>query len=496
MGRWFREDKAAARAVLVLLLVLAAGWSLYGLYGHETIRAAYEGRSHRLLNRAIEGQAGRPLEEYLATADRLAVEASILLALAFFFVLRVARPGRLRRFELAALCACLIVLNLAVILPLTAEDSGWDFTIVCRAMRALEHGDDPYIVENLAKHAGDDFGPARFPFVSPPVCIGLFRGLCFFNRFFSPGTTYRIAWSLLLAASFLFIWRSTSRRRPGPEPLFLAALLATGFMAAYWNFLTGNFALIELALLSVAFYGVMRKKYYLAGAFLTVMGLVKFLPLLFGGLFLLLPGGKRTRAKVIALMLLLFVLVNLASYALAPGLMRSYYMAATGRLPQYSPMQEGGSKWNPSLFFLVEEVAGRLSGNKAIAFPVLYGLYACFIVLAFLTYARREERAFADIFSLGVLALLLLLPRLKPYSFILALPSVYFLTRGLDMRGKFLTLLAVSAGPLLFAGTVWRTGDFLLPGIVRDYGQAIWLLVFFTAYRLGPGSRVIAEQTA
>ncbi|GEM_PF-790852 len=57
--------------ILILAMCLAAGWLLYGSFGHQFIRSLYEGRSIGPLNQIIGSQDIHPLDFYLRKGDNL-----------------------------------------------------------------------------------------------------------------------------------------------------------------------------------------------------------------------------------------------------------------------------------------------------------------------------------------------------------------------------------------------------------------------------------------
>jgi len=85
----------------VLFLSLAIGWISYGLFGHQFIRAMYEGRMVGFLNRIIEGQAKYPLGYYLKIADGLFFGANIVFCIAIltFLLTLMSRRFVKNRFD-------------------------------------------------------------------------------------------------------------------------------------------------------------------------------------------------------------------------------------------------------------------------------------------------------------------------------------------------------------------------------------------------------------
>ena len=74
-----KENKISTVFILTLLLSLAVGWILYALFGHQFIKAVYEGKSIAFLNRIITSQAAYPPEYYFQRADDLFFYSSYLI---------------------------------------------------------------------------------------------------------------------------------------------------------------------------------------------------------------------------------------------------------------------------------------------------------------------------------------------------------------------------------------------------------------------------------
>lgn len=74
-----KENKITISLVSVLVLCLTVGWILYLLFGHQLIKAVYEGKSIEALNTLIKYQNEHPIEYYLNRADVLAYIYTIVI---------------------------------------------------------------------------------------------------------------------------------------------------------------------------------------------------------------------------------------------------------------------------------------------------------------------------------------------------------------------------------------------------------------------------------
>src|SRR3990167_8828926 len=127
------------------------------------------------------------------------------------------------------------------------------------------------------------------------------------------------------------------------NPLLLVTLLASGFLATFWNFFTGNIGLLELLLLSLCFYFTIKEKYYLAMFPLAFIALLKIIPLGLMSIFIFSGISKSSKLKVLSSGVILFIFFSSLSYILFPDITHSYYLALMGKIgKQISPIHEKG----------------------------------------------------------------------------------------------------------------------------------------------------------
>ena len=384
-----------------------------------------------------------------------------------------------------AACILLIVLNVALVIA-RSGGAGWDYIAYRSAVLAFLDGRDPYIVENLSKYS--DWS---WPFVYPPSTLVLLCPVVFFAEIVG----YPVLWLLFLAASFLIV-RSFDR---DSQPLFLATILTTGFMASYHNFRTGNIGLIELALFCWAFKSLYRKKHTLSAIFVGLTAWFKVYPIMIGGLFVFRKGPLRGKIKPLFALVLVIVLIGGSSWLFFPRLTISYLGAVTGRIAgQHNPVKEADGSTNPSSLILFKEAGERYLGAIPGASTVLYVLCAGLILGIFIREARREGRDFLEVFSLGTWAILLLLPRLKSYSLTLALIPAYFLLKDIDTRRKLWAIFLIGFVPFGLAAVYFVLRDLDLSSswigrqvlFLSEFRQWLCLLVAFIYFCRVPSGRV------
>lgn len=402
-------------------------------------------------------------------------EVGIIFTAVLCFLPLIIKHQKTLHYIWITLCTFLMVFNVNLI-AMNFHKAGWDFNVYCAAVKVFENNGNPYLVNEVQKLSGNSL-----PFIYPPISIFLFKTFCYLNSIFNVRISYHILWCIFILGIFFIIKKGDKCF----SPLLLVTLLLSGFLATFWNFFTGNIGLFELLLLSVCFYFVIKGKYYLAMFPLTLIALLKIIPLALIGIFILSGITKSSRLKVLLFGVLLFIFFSSLSYFLFPDITHSYYLSLMGKLgKQISPIYEKGGISNPSTFYMVKSVSEMLFGNNFIVSLTIYILLIAFIFAIFLDYVLKNDRDFLDILSAWVLFFLIVSPRLKPYSFAFALIPVYFLIKDFTERYKFLAIFIVSVIPLLrlrlysfFAASTEPL--FILGNTIFDYNQSICLLIFF-----------------
>jgi len=383
-----------------------------------------------------------------------------------------------------ALCIFLVVLTIGIIRK-SYYETGWDFNVYIAAVSAFENGIDPYSVEALQKY---QVQTNPLPFIYPPISLLFFKSLivlCKKMYLLNFRINYYILWCLFLTGTF-FVVRKGDKDF---QPLLFITLLTTGFIASFWNFMTGNIGLVELFLFSLTFYFILKDRYYLSAAFIALTGTMKIIPLIYVVFFVFSKKSNSFKWKVVLLSVILFVLISATSYFLFPDITYPYYQSLIGNLGVEGGLfLKSGGIINPSLFFLIRDISRKLFCESHIASLSIYTLFVGGVIALFIRYVLEKDRDFVKIFSLGVIAFFLVFPRSSPYSFTFVLLPVYFLAKEFDMRNKFLTVLIVSAVPLItllkLVTNVFLYGrkDDSYFTKVLNYSQSICLLIFFVFF--------------
>lgn len=476
---WYTENRIHLGVVGAMLMGLLAMWILYGWVGHSLIRALYEATPGHFGYGWIQERHMHPLEVYLALGDHILQEITLLtLGGIFISFLIPYQRGEVGNFRWKVLCVSLIFGNLLLMaVPRAVMGPVHDFQNVCAAVDVWLRGKDPYLVANTIEYCG-----FPYPFVYPPFSLYWIQGLCYGNRWLGFQANYFLLFSIVFLGIFFVIRRGDDHFHPW---LFITLLL-TGFFSAHYGVLFGNMIWVELFFLAMAFYWILKEKYSLAGVFLAFGSVLRIFPILFGLPFILAPQARGRRWKNLWIMGSLFGGILVCSFLQSPAMTVSAFRAILGKIPgQVSPALEGGGAMTPTPYFLIKDLMVPIGGEDGLVF-LLYGLFALLTVGIFAQFVKRRNRSFLEIFSAGVLVVLILFPRVKPYYFIWASLPVYFLVRTWNRKDIQWAVLIVSGLPLILYGLSWgMVSDFYLGRFFRylelpiEYGQGMALFFFF-----------------
>lgn len=302
-------------------------------------------------------------------------------------------------------------------------DTAIDLGVYCGAVKALKLGKDPYVVDNLVL---DEINTG-LPFRYPPITLLIFPPLCMYRL-------HNLFYTIILVILY-FVVKSFDKKFDG---FYLQILFLVGFMAVYHNFTSGNIPVIELIFLTFAIYCVFKKKYYTASMFIGIMGIFKYIPLVYASLFLLAPISFSKRIKAVLIAPLTLGILHLVSYIIFPSITKSYYKLLFFGYPMVD--QEG--LYNPSVFSIIKYIAHQ--------FP--YFLYVFFIITIIILYfimIKKLGLTYPEKFLLGILSIMVILPELKPYTYIFAIIPIYFLTKTSNVRTRFYNILIIGLLPLI-----------------------------------------------
>jgi hypothetical protein len=370
---------------------------------------------------------------------------------------------------------CLLLIVLTIIrVCINFNSFGWDNKVICGGVKCFYAGQDPYYVQNLQKysHIPD------LPFVYFPLALILFFPLCFF----STPIVYYTVWLLFLLLIFLFA-KKIDKLQGKADNIFLITILITGFSAFYINLLTGNIGLIEGVIFSISLFFIVKERYYASAILLGIISSLKLFPITLSMLFLLVKGSWKKKLTITLICLLGFLFMHLLSTMLFPTLTVSYIKTITGSVDGQFKLIEEFGEVNPSSYaFLKETLSLFVKSNMAFYFA--YISFCLVIAILFVMHIRSNKEAFFEKFCLGVIGMMLIWIRLKPYSFIWALLPIYLLVKESSFKKKMLILGLISFIPDL----VILLGGYIFPSfrstILFGYTNffcllAVYLLLVF-----------------
>jgi len=221
-------NRRAVVFTLILLLLLAIAYVAYSLFGHQLVKAIYEGRSIEALNRLIESERVNPLEHYYAIADKLFIWYLVLFTLFFIVVLGLLSSWNLLvLFVASTLIALLFSSGLILAKILSAPSEEWNASRLAWTF-SLVHGYQLYYPATT--------GPA-LPVVHGPLQAFTYLPATLFN---SP--TPALIFASFISACFYFLpilWLHIGKNLTEPRKL-LSGLYA---FACFCLFTFGSRAL-------------------------------------------------------------------------------------------------------------------------------------------------------------------------------------------------------------------------------------------------------------
>lgn len=328
--------------------------------------------------------------------------------------------GKLKKLARAAL----VVLTAAVAgaYVIAGSRHPWDFETYYYAARALRGGLNPYSLEVLSEIARK---PLELPFLYPPIALAVFLPFTWL-----PIGTAASVWlglKCLLLGALIGVWQRDFLPEINRSTVVVIALL--GFnLTALWDLRTGNVALLEAALLWLAFMSYVRGRDRLTVYWIAMGSMFKLLPILLVGLLgLVRRPGRQRLAMIVAGIAFLAVIVSLP-----PGL-SSEWREALFRGRGDRPAGDV----NPSALGVADWLVGALELPAAAAPNVALGFYLLFCaavvtisigpLLKLQAIGSRKDQVISV-----VLLWLLLSPRTMVYSYVMALVPVLCVIRSLN----------------------------------------------------------------
>lgn len=376
---------------------------------------------------------------------------------------------RLWKIVYVILCLALLALaayqfyNLLIRFPIFAPD----YRGYVGAVQSLNHLQNPYILDNI-----NQYGWPVIQFVYPPHTLYFFWFLQFVFIFQDVRVYYAFLLLLLLISSYLILTLDKK-----PDYLFFTTLLVTGFISLWWNFTRGNKDILFLFLFAVIFTLLIMGKYSQSS---IVMGLTIGFSLFttpFVTLYLAVRRPILERLFPIAVSFGIVAALFLMSYCINPVFLESYISTLQGSDSQL--IQLDG--WNcPTPYGLFYHLIENVSAGNIVPVVLVSAVYIGLILYATWNYYQRHDGDDLKIYSLIMLSVFMILPRMMPYNFIILVIPLYLLFKDCSYRIRFLVLAVVSLLPLF----VWYLPVFsinrdTLPFLLGPYVQAYSLFLIF-----------------
>jgi len=334
---------------------------------------------------------------------------------------------------LCAILLCLTAVQIFIVVP--NPPSGMDYRVFKGAVQSLNNGEDPYSLSNVRYFVG-----GSLPFNYPPHTLLCFWCLQFLFVYQSIWIYYAVLVAFLAAGGYLIA--ITDQK---PQHLFLITLLLTGFMGTFWNFQTGNKDIIFLFLFAWIFYLLMREKFWQSAIIMGLMGSFSLITLPFIAIYLVVKHSVTDRIRYILLSIGVVAVIFLITWLLTPSLFLSYIENIRG---SSSPLYDESGINTPTPFLMFAALLNPTKTGITIPSLVVSLLYVGLILgTSFYVFKKNPDKPLI-VYSFVILAIFMMLPRIKLYDFIIIIPSVYFLFRDYSDKVKILVLAVISLLPL------------------------------------------------
>lgn len=296
----------------------------------------------------------------------------------------------------------------------------WDFRVYYSAASCYLEGLDPYNMANLFKQHRN---VAPLPYLYPPLALYYFLpfGLLKVKTAIFVYVSIKIIALVALFRAWLKIY---------PDKKYLIGLLwlaLLGFNAAlHKDFITGNISVFEQLAIWWGIYYLLKDRLWPFAILILLISTVKLLPIVFLGFLLFSPSRKKW--QVLFTSIGIFGIYLLANRLFEPALTEKYILAFADSVPK-----EGGIT-NASSFEFFKTLFKQFLPNadlKLAAIPYLLFAVTVAIITSVQLFRLSNNTSYrVRLHTLLTLcmALILVLPRLKDYSYILAIFPVFYLS--------------------------------------------------------------------
>jgi hypothetical protein len=379
-----------------------------------------------------------------------------------------------------AFCVLLLFLTAGqLFIGLSGSFAGMDYRVYKGAVQSVNHGEDPYYLLNINQYSGE-----WLPYNYPPHTLLFFWCLQVFFIFENIWIYYVFLIVLLAASAYLIV-----KTDKDPQHLFLFTLLVTGFLGTFYNFFDGNKDILFLLMFAGIFYLMVREKFWQSSIIMGLMGSFSLITLPFIAIYVVVKRPIIERAAYILLSIGVVAAIFLITWWLTPSLLLSYIENLRG---SSSPLLDVFGWATPTPFLMFTVFLNQPDSRFTIPLVLVSLIYAGLILAATWYVIQKNKENPLLVYSFVTLAIFMLLPRIKPYNFVILVPALYFLFRDYGYRIKILVLTVISLVPLLFwyypsirhnFPEMFRAG-ILIFSIVNYVYTVCLILIFVVAFAL------------
>jgi hypothetical protein len=369
--------------------------------------------------------------------------------------------GRLK-WSYALFIALFGYLLYVLIVETQKEENFWDFKIYYHS--ASKKIDNPYNAEELQAHHKDATKLLSYKYL--PLTKHVFR----LFRLFNYPTALSIYLCLQITVFLAFIFLMNQQLSRG-DPVLMVVFLLIFNTCFFLAFRSGNLMPALSLLVLYGFIGLRQGKPRQFVICILLASCFKLFPIVFLGLSYL---EKEPRVKKTALMgfgaFLLFILLNMLQWEQFLYFLEAI-SATTSELGAINP-----NSWSISQefsYFIMSHKLG-FEGWKGLALILYFGLVLVVIWRTAKYLLNRKKGGFSwELISIVMLALVLVLPRVKDYDYFLVIPAAYYVVKRLDLK----RILILCGCLILCSGIIT---DLPILGYLLELGASYqaWLFAF------------------
>jgi hypothetical protein len=262
-----------------------------------------------------------------------------------------------------------------------------------------------------------------------------FRPLC------GTGNWYMLAWLVLCAGATLLLVPLF----PELDSVLLAVVAASAFRATGWTILTGNIQALEFGLFSATLLAMVRGRGVAAGLLCGLAAFIRIVPLAWCVLPLAL-GDRKTALRMAAAAAITLAAAHGLFLVAMPAAAHAYWHAwQTGFNGALARETWFGSIYTPALFSFFLSIGRRLGAPYPVAI-LLQAVSGIALLLLVERDAATDPSRRTALWT-AVIAILLVTPRMKPYTPVLAIAPAYVAVSRQSWRGQIAVLAAISVFP-------------------------------------------------